>query len=75
MAKNFKVKLLGENHNGSYMHYEILINEKRFINGWIKTDNFKYWWMPGYIEGNLSVEHKIINHLINQYYNIIQKGL
>jgi hypothetical protein len=34
--ENFKVRLLGENCNGDYVHYEIMKNGKRFVNGWYK---------------------------------------
>jgi hypothetical protein len=43
--ENFKVRLLGENCNGDYVHYEIMMNGKQFINGWYK----KYEY-PCYIQ-------------------------
>ena len=67
MAKKFEVRLLGTNHNSSHMHYEILKNGKRFIDGWVKTDKFRWNWITGYVEGNISYETKIVNYLTNQY--------
>lgn len=67
MAKKFEVRLLGTNHNSSHMYYEILKNGKRFIDGWVKTDKFRWNWITGYIEGNISYETKIVNYLTNQY--------
>ena len=46
---------------------EILKNGKRFIDGWVKTDKFRWSWVAGYVEGNISYETKIVNYITNQY--------
>ena len=57
--ENFKVRLLGENCNGDYVHYEIMLNGKRFINGWYKT--YEY---PSYVQ--LS-QGEIVERIKNLY--------
>lgn len=41
--ENFKVRILGENCNGDYVHYEIMLNGRRFINGWYKKYEYTYY--------------------------------